>query len=143
MPRSQHTGQTTAAPDDDPAPGDARPADAPNGAADRSLVDDLGALIDDGRTYAEAELAYQKTRLAFVAERGKGGLGFVLGALGLIHLTLVALVVGSLIALIPVLGPWGAMLAVVGALLVVTALLLFAARGRFGEIAAAFREDRS
>ena len=37
----------------------------------RALFGDLEALIDDGRTYIDAELSYQKTRISFVSGRLK------------------------------------------------------------------------
>ena len=42
-------------------------------------ADDVEALIEDGKTYLETELVYQKTRAAFVADRAKGA--FIYGAL--------------------------------------------------------------
>ena len=40
---------------------------------DRSLTDDIVALLDDGKTYVESELQYQKTRAAFASPRGERG----------------------------------------------------------------------
>ena len=92
----------------------------------RSLLDDVHALIDDGKTYLEAELGFQKTRAAFVADRAKSTIvfGAIAALLGL--LALVGLTVGSIIALTPLLTAWGAS-AVVVAILLVAAWL--AARG--------------
>ncbi|MCH2488193.1 MAG: hypothetical protein MK010_10690, partial [Erythrobacter sp.] len=36
-----------------------------------SLTDDIFALFDDGKTYVEAEIAFQKSRSSFVANRAK------------------------------------------------------------------------
>src|SRR5690606_5989889 len=47
-----------------------------SGHGERSLIEDVEALIEDGRTYLEAEIAYQKTRAAFVADRAKAALIF-------------------------------------------------------------------
>ena len=107
----------------------------------RSLTEDITALVDDGKTYVEAELAFQKTRMSFAANRGKSGAIFVLAALAFLHLALIGLVVGGLFALIPVLGPLGAMLAVVGGLLVGMAIFLFLARGKFVSLASAFKDE--
>lgn len=106
-----------------------------------SLADDVSALIDDGKTYVEAEIAFQKTRLSFVANRSKSGIVFVLAALGLLHLALIGLTVGAIISLIPVTGPLGATLLVVGALLIGTAILLFCAKGKFASLSAAFKDS--
>ncbi len=106
----------------------------------RSLADDVEALIDDGKTYVEAEVAFQKSRLSFAANRGKSGAILVLGALAFIHLALIGLVVGGTISLMPYLGPFGATAAVAGGLLVAAALLLFMAKGRFAKLSAAFKK---
>lgn len=80
-------------------------------AATRSLVDDVKRLVEDGRTLAEAELAYQKSRAAVAGEGAKGVLGWGALALALVFFVLMALVVGLLIALsiASPLGPWGAL----------------------------------
>lgn len=86
----------------------------------RSLREDVEALIEDGRTYLETELVYQKSRAAFVADRAKGALiyGAIAALLG--FLALIGLTVGLIIALTPYLTAWGA------SALVVALLLLFA-----------------
>lgn len=108
---------------------------------DGSLADDISALIDDSKTYIEAEIAFQKTRLSFAANRSKSGIGFILGALAFLHLALIALVVGAIISLIPIAGPVGATLLVVGTLLIATAMLLWLAKGKFASLSDAFRTD--
>ncbi len=89
---------------------------------ERSLVEDVHLLLTDGRTLLEAELAYQKSR-AFVAGAGaKGIVGWGALALALAFFGLMALVLGLLLALTPVLGSWGAMAAVVLGVLFTAAL---------------------
>ncbi len=90
--------------------------------ADRSLVDDIRHLIEDGRTLAEAELAYQKSRAAVAGAGVKGIAGWLALALALVFFTLMALVMGLLMALAPRLGAWGAMATVVLGLLLCTGL---------------------
>ena len=107
-----------------------------------SLVDDILALIEDGRTYADAEVAYQKSRLGFSLKKGRGGAGLTLLAIALIHLALVALVVGSVIALSPILTPMGATLLVTLILLLAAWLSFRMAVRRFKEIAGAFQEGK-
>ena len=82
-----------------------------------SFGDDLRRLIDDGRTLAEAELAWQKSRASFAGKQA--GVIAALGALGAVLgvFALVALTVGLLLALTPLLTAWGAMAAVAGGLL--------------------------
>ncbi|MFN4112392.1 MAG: phage holin family protein [Sphingomonadaceae bacterium] len=108
-----------------------------------SLVDDLSALIEDGQTYLTAELAYQKTRLSFASGQGKAGAVFLLGALAFLHLALIALVVGLVFALAPVLTPLGATAAVFAVLLLLALMFVLAARKRIATIARAFEKDAS
>ena len=82
----------------------------------RSLRDDVEALIDDGRTYLETELVYQKTRAAFVADRAKGAVIDGALAAAFAFLALVGLVLGLILALTPLLTAWGAGALVVGLL---------------------------
>ena len=100
---------------------------APGDAETRSLVDDLRQLLDDGRTFVEAELAYQSSRAKF-AGRGIKSIA-LLGLLGaaLAFFALMALVIGTVIALAPVLTAWGATAAVcLGCLLMAGACFLMA-----------------
>lgn len=106
-----------------------------------SLVDDLSALIEDGQTYFAAELAYQKTRLSFASAQGKAGIGLLFGALAFVHLGLIALVVGLVIALAPILTPLGATATVTVVLLLFAVLMALAARKRIGAIARAFAKE--
>lgn len=93
-----------------------------------SLRDNIAVLVEDARTYAEAELAFQKTRAALAGKMaGRAALYAVL-ALLLLHLALIALAVGVVIALAPYVTIWGAIAIVVGALLIGVAILLLRAR---------------
>ena len=116
-----------------------RPAGISEPAApDVSLADDVRALVDDGKTYIEAELQFQKSRAVFVADRARSGVVFAVAAVLLLHLALVALAIGLIFALAPAIGPWGALALVVGALLVAGIVLGLAARKRFAGLSAAF-----
>jgi hypothetical protein len=110
--------------------------------ASGSLTDDVVAMLDDGRTLLEAEIQFQKTRAAFAFDRGKSGAAYGVAAFALIHLALVALVVGTVIALTPVIGAWGATAIVVGLLLIAGGLLALAARRKFARLAAVYAETR-
>ena len=106
-----------------------------------SLTDDITALYHDGKTYAEAELAFQKTRARFTLEKGKKGAVFLGGALALLHLAGIALVVGLVIALTPLITAWGAT-AIVVAVLVIGALILGSmAKKKFTAMSSAYKED--
>lgn len=106
-----------------------------------SLTDEVAALIDDGKTYVEAELSYQKTRAAFTAERGKSAFLLGLFALGFVHLALVALVVGAVIALTPLVTAGGATAIVVGVLLIGAFVLVSLMRRHTRAIGEAFGGD--
>ena len=106
-----------------------------------SLTDDLSALFEDGKTYAQAELAFQKSRAGFVAGQGKTALVYGLGALAFLHLALIALTVGLVLALIPLVGAWLATAIVTLVLLVAGGVMLFLLKGRADEIRGAFSES--
>lgn len=90
----------------------------------RSFVDDLRDLAADAQTVFEAEKAYQGARLSYAASRGKGvALSFGI-AVVLAYFAAIALVVGLLLALAPLLTAWGA-LALVTIALALGAFLAF------------------
>ncbi len=111
-------------------------------AAERSLVDDIRQLAEDGRTLIEAEVAYQKSR-AVVAGAGLksaalfGGLTLVL-----LFFVLMALVMGLLLALTPLIGAWGALGAVVGGLLIGAVIAALIAKSRWTRTAALIAETK-
>ena len=121
-------------------------ADPPVGLEDggegelRSLRDDVEALIEDGRTYLETELVYQKTRAAFVADRAKGAViyGAMAAAFGV--LALIGLTVGLIIALTPLLTAWGASALVVGLLVIAAFLAMRAASRRWKRLMQAIED---
>lgn len=98
---------------------------------DGSLTGDLRALFEDGQTLVEAELGYQTARVAYAWSRGKGVALLLILALFFAFFTLVSLVVGLLLALIPVLTAWGAMAVVTLGLAALAGLCFFTAVSRF------------
>lgn len=106
-----------------------------------SLFEDLGALFEDGKTYAQAELAYQKSRAGYVGEQTKFAVAYGVGALGLFHLAAIALTVGILISLMTLVGPWIATAIVTLALGVLGVVLVRKLRAKMVEIRSAFAED--
>ncbi|WP_100258908.1 phage holin family protein [Qipengyuania seohaensis] len=106
-----------------------------------SLADDVLALLEDGKTYAEAEMAYQKSRAGFAANRIKGAIAFGLGAFGVLHLALIAMTVGLVIALVPLVGPWIATAIVTISLVALGILLLNLLKGRIEDIRDAFSDE--
>ena len=99
--------------------------DIDEAADERSLIDDVEVLIEDGKTYLEAELNYQKTRALFAGDRAKGVAIYGLAALIFAWMALIGLTIGLIFALTPPLGAWGATAVVVVAWLLIAG---FAAR---------------
>lgn len=97
---------------------------------ERSLADDLRQLAEDGKAYAEAELAYQKSRAAVAGQGVKGIAIFGALAAALVFFALMALTLGLVLALTPLIGPWGAMGASFLGLLVVAAIFAMLAASR-------------
>jgi hypothetical protein len=107
----------------------------------RSLLEGVEALIGDGKTYLEAELSFQKTRAAFVADRVKSTVVFGVLAALLGFLALIGLTVGSIIALTPLLTAWGASGLVVAILLAAAALAARAASRKWTSLMHAIAGD--
>lgn len=119
---------TAHAPDDptaEPNPGNAFPEDGrQEELGEPTLVDELTSLLEDGRTYAEAEIAYQKTRAAYVGQQAKG-IAITGGIAALfVVLAIFALVFGAILALTPLVGAIGATAIVFAALLVLAFVLI-------------------
>ncbi len=53
--------------------GDLAPSDAEERAAARSLLNDIETLVEDGKTYLEAEAHFQKSRAIFVLDGAQVG----------------------------------------------------------------------
>ncbi|HEY0958468.1 MAG TPA: phage holin family protein [Novosphingobium sp.] len=110
-------------------------------AGDRSLAEDLHALAGDGRTFLQAELAYQKARVFFAVGRIRtiAILAVLAGALALF--SLMALVFGLLLALTPLLTAWGATAVVVGSLAISAFLALKLAATRWTKMLAILSDE--
>lgn len=91
-------------------------------AAERSLVEDVRQLVDDGRTLLEAELTYHKSRAVVATKAARSVAGWGVLALSLVFFALMALVLGLVLALVPALGAVGATVAVTAGLLAMGAL---------------------
>jgi len=104
---------------------------------------DVDALIADGKTYFEAELTYQKSRAGFAANRLKWTVLYGMAAFGFLHLAGIALTVGAVIALTPLVGPWLATLLVVALLAGAAFLLALRLRKKFNDIREVFEDDQS
>ncbi len=124
--------------ENDPAPPPPKDDLSPEPHFEEGVVDDLSNLIDDGISYAQAEIAFQKTRAALAGKSAGFAALYVVVALFLLHIALLALAVGLVIALEPLVTIWGAIAIVVGGLLLLTAWLGLKARGRAQRISALF-----
>lgn len=93
--------------------------------ADESLLGGARALLEDGQSLIAAEIEFQKARAGFLLGRAKGILALAALALALLFFALMALVVGLLLALAPLIGPWGALAVVFLGLLALTGLSVF------------------
>jgi predicted anti-sigma-YlaC factor YlaD len=98
--------------------------DARDEAAERSLNEDLRQLAEDARVLAEAELAYQKSRASYAGKQAPKIAIAAIVALVFLYFAVMAAIMGTIIALAPLLTQWGAMGAVAGGLLLLT--LIFA-----------------
>lgn len=90
---------------------------------EESVTEEIGALLEDAQLYAASELAFQKTRAKLVGRNVGIAAGAIVVAILLLHIALIALAVGFVIALAPLVTIWGAIALVVGALLLGVALL--------------------
>ncbi|WP_395394779.1 phage holin family protein [Novosphingobium sp. BL-8A] len=108
---------------------------------DISFAQDLRLLAEEARTLAQAELAFQKTRAAYVgAEVRKIALFGALAAV-FIFFALMAFVFGLVLSLASVIGPWAATAVGTLALLLVAAILALSARGRVRRMRSALGND--
>jgi hypothetical protein len=115
--------------------------DEPVDPPERSLVDDVRELVNDGRTLLEAELAYQKSRAALAGRTAKSMAGWIALALSLVFFALMALVMGLLLILAPLIGGLGATLVVVAGLLIAAGLSGWVAMRRWQAMSRRLSED--
>lgn len=111
-------------------------------ARERSLIDDIRQLAQDGRSFAEAELAYQRSRAAFAGQESKTIAGLGLGAVFFVFFALMALTMGLLIGLSGEVGPWLATLIVVAVLTALGLVCALVAKSRAARLARLLKDDR-
>jgi membrane protein implicated in regulation of membrane protease activity len=85
-----------------------------------TLLELVRALIVDAQTLVEAETGYWRTAIGYALRRIKAIALLAVLALFFAFFMLMALVVGLLLALVPLVGTWGAMGLVCGALALAT-----------------------
>ena len=117
-------------------------APSPQEAEDPTLAEDVQQLMRDARALAEAEFAFQKTRAAYAGAEAKGIALLGVAAVVLVFFAVMALVVGAVIALGPVLTAWGAMAAVTLALLTIAGICALAAKARLKRLKNAISDKK-
>ena len=117
-------------------------APLPEEGEDPSLAEDLRQLADEAKTLAQAELAFQKSRAAYAGSPTKAIAGLLVVAAVVVFFAVMALVTGTVIALGPVLGLWGAMAAVTLGLLLFAAVCALVARSKFKRMMAIISDDK-
>ncbi|GGB98627.1 hypothetical protein GCM10011494_16400 [Novosphingobium endophyticum] len=117
-------------------------APSPHEAEDPTLAEDVQQLMRDARALAEAEFAFQKTRAAYAGAEAKGIALLGVVAVVLVFFAVMALVVGAVIALGPVLTAWGAMAAVTLALLTIAGICALAAKARLKRLKNAISDKK-
>lgn len=111
---------------------------APPPPYEESILEEVGTLIDDAKLYAVAELAFQKTRARIVGKSLGVAVFAVILALILLHIALIAMAVGFVIALAPFVTIWGAIAIVVGVMLLGVGALAYLALSKGRQIARTF-----
>lgn len=133
---------TQAIPDNAPAPAASDRQPPHEAEADKpGLVEQLHSLYSDGRELIDAEISFQKARAAAAGRQVRAMAALVFVGLVLIGCALIALVVGTMIALIPLIGEWGAMGVTVLATMVLAGLAFWLAVRRISKIGALFSSD--
>jgi len=115
---------------------------APDAATAPSLPEDLRDLAEKARAYAIAELAFQKSRAAYAGAQARSVALLGISAAVLVFFAVMALVVGAVIALAPVIGGWAATGVVTGLLLAIAFALLVTAKARWKRTMAMIADHR-
>lgn len=102
--------------------------------AQGSLIEDVTALYENGKTYVASELAFQKTRAQYGAKQGGKIAAFGIGALALANLALIGLTIGLIMALATLVGPLAATLIVTAVLLIGAGVLAYMAKNKVTEV---------
>lgn len=108
-----------------------------------SFAEDLRQLADEAKVLAQAEFAFQKSRAAYAGSETRGIAGLLVVAAVLVFFAVMALVTGTVIALGPLLGLWGAMAAVTLGLLLLAGLCALGARSKLKRMMAIIADEKS
>lgn len=108
-----------------------------------TLAEDVRLLAEQGRILAQAEFAFQKSRAAYAGAETRTISALLVGAAVLVFFALMAVVTGTVIALGPLLGLWGAMATVTLALLAFAGLSALSAKARFKRMMAIISDENA
>ncbi len=108
---------------------------------DISFAQDVRLLAEEARALAKAELAFQKTRAAYVGAQIRTIAIFGALAVAIVFFALMALVFGLVLSLASVIGPWASTAVVTLALVVVAIALALSARGRVRQMRRVLGDD--
>jgi hypothetical protein len=108
-----------------------------------SFAEDLRQLAEEAKALAQAEFAFQKSRAAYAGSETKGIAGLLVVAAVLVFFAVMALVTGTVIALGPILGLWGAMAAVTLGLLLLAGLCALGARSKLKRMMAVISDEKN
>jgi len=106
-----------------------------------SLAEDLRQLADEAKALAQAEFAFQRSRAAYTAAQSRSIALLLVVAVVLVFFALMALVVGTVIALGPLIGRWGAMVIVTLALVLFAGGCALMAKGRMATMMRVIGDD--
>lgn len=110
------------------------PVDPDSPEAREPLSDLLRRLASDGKAYAQAESARIKVRGRFYAVNARDVAICAALALFLLHALVVALLVGLVIALVPMVGIWAAIAIMAAGTLAVMAVVALVAANRINRL---------
>jgi len=110
---------------------------------DASLAEEVRLLADEAKAYALAEVAFQKARAAYAARQARTIAMLGVAAAVLVFFAGMALVVGSIVALAPVIGGWGATGLVTLVLLVIAMVSLLTAKSRWSRTMATIGDEQA
>lgn len=103
-----------------------------------SLEEDVRGLFTSTRAAFESEVEYQKARAAMALSLALRIAGLTALALALVFFLLMAIIMGSLLGLAALVGPWGAMGIVVAVLLLITLWSVVTVKRSIGRLTALF-----
>lgn len=113
-------------------------------ASDRSLTEDIKALVSDGRLLAEAEIDFHKKRALYGAKEGQRIAASFAVAGVLAFFAIMAVVFGLVLALGQIVGYWGSTAIVAGVLAVVALIFVSKGKSRLARLKATLSdEDRA